>query len=88
MHIIFKYSTEANTYTMAKMKQAKLQRGDFYVVHRFHASALHGSWCATYCKAHLNFANESAWLLANNVRNEVVTIHGSQVVLTMLPLYM
>jgi hypothetical protein len=34
--------------------------------------------------AHANFAVESACLMADNIRNEVVTIHRSQVVFKML----
>jgi hypothetical protein len=40
--------------------------------------------CAACCEAHTNFADESACLKADNVRNEVVTIHRSQVVLKIL----
>jgi hypothetical protein len=36
---------------------------------------------AACCEAHTNFADESACLTADNVRNEVATIHRSQVVL-------
>jgi hypothetical protein len=36
----------------------------------------------------MNFADESICVLANSVRNEVVTIHRSQVVLKMLSHYM
>jgi hypothetical protein len=40
---------------------------------------LHGDRCTTGCEAHTNFADEAAYLTADNVRNEVVTIHTSQV---------
>jgi hypothetical protein len=36
------------------------------------------------CEGHMNFADESACPMANNVQNEVVTIHRSQVMLKML----
>jgi hypothetical protein len=38
---------------------------DFYFVERFH-----GRRCAVCCKAGMNFADESGWLTADNVRNE------------------
>jgi hypothetical protein len=62
-------------------------REDFYFVDRFHGSAHHGDRCTAGCEAHTNFADESACLLADNVRNDVVTIHRSQEVLKMLSLY-
>jgi hypothetical protein len=40
-----------------------------------------------HCEAHTNFADESACLTADNVRNEVATIHRSQEVLKVLSLY-
>jgi hypothetical protein len=49
---------------------------------------LHGDLSTTGCKAHTNFADESACLAMDNVRNEVVTIHKSQEELKMLALYM
>jgi hypothetical protein len=54
---------------------------------------LTGSWhCASQqpvhrCEAHSKFADESICLLADNVWNEVVTIHRPQMVLEMLSLY-
>jgi hypothetical protein len=36
----------------------------------------------------MNFADESICLLADNIHNDVVTIHRSQAVLKMLSLYM
>jgi hypothetical protein len=63
-----------------------MYREDFYFVDRFHGSALHSDRCAAGCEAHMNFADESACLTADNVRNEVVTIHRSQM-LKMLSLY-
>jgi hypothetical protein len=60
---------------------------DFYFVTRFHGSALHGNRCAAGCEAHTNFADESVCLTADNVRNEVVTIHRLQEVLRMLSLH-
>jgi hypothetical protein len=53
-------------------------------VDQVHGSALHGGRCAACYKAHMNFTDESACLAANNVQNEVVTIHRSQEVLKML----
>jgi hypothetical protein len=53
-------------------------------VDRVHGSALHGGRCAACCEAYTNFANESACLTADNVWNEVVTIHRSQEVLKVL----
>jgi hypothetical protein len=47
-----------------------LYREDFYFVDRFYGSAFHGSRCAASCEAHMNFADESAYLTADNVRNE------------------
>jgi hypothetical protein len=47
--------------------------------------ALH--FTAPCCEAHTNFANESACLTADNVQNEVITIHRSQEVLKLLSLY-
>jgi hypothetical protein len=58
-----------------------LYREDFDLADRFHGSALHGDRCIAVCEAHRNFADESACLTVGNIRNEVVTIHGSQNVL-------
>jgi hypothetical protein len=55
-----------------------------YCVGRALDSALHGDRCAACREMHTNFADESACLTADNVRNEVVTIHRSQEVLKML----
>jgi hypothetical protein len=60
---------------------------DFHFVDRFHGSALHDDRCTAGCGTHTNFADESACLTADNVRNEVVRIHRSQGVLNMLSLY-
>jgi hypothetical protein len=54
-----------------------IYREDFYFVDRFHGSALHDDRCTAGCEVHTNFADESVCLMANNVRNEVVTIHRS-----------
>jgi hypothetical protein len=62
-------------------------REDFYFVDWFHGSALHGDRSAACCEAHTNFPDESACLTADNVRNEVVTIHRLQEVFKMLSLY-
>jgi hypothetical protein len=64
-----------------------IYREDFYFVGRFHGSALHADRCAAGCEPHTNFADESACLTADNVQNEVLTIHRKQVVLQMLSLY-
>jgi hypothetical protein len=63
-------------------------REDFYFVDWFHGYALHGDKCAACHEAHTNFADESACLTTDSIRNEVVTIHRSQEVLKMLSLYM
>jgi hypothetical protein len=59
-------------------KPAQLYTEDFYFVDRFHGSTFHGDRCTAGCKAHTNFANESACLTADNIRKEVVAIHSSQ----------
>jgi hypothetical protein len=64
-----------------------LYQEDFYFVDQFHSSVLHGNRCTTGCKAYMNFANESACLTSDNVRNVVVTVQRTQV-LKMLPLHM
>jgi hypothetical protein len=64
-----------------------LYREDFYFVDRFHGSALHGDRGAASREEHTNFADESACLTTDNVRNEVVTIHRSQEMLKILSLY-
>jgi hypothetical protein len=46
-------------------------REDSYFVDWFHGSVLHGNQCTTSCKAYMNFADESACLMADNVQNEV-----------------
>jgi hypothetical protein len=58
-------------------------REDFYFADRFHDSALHGDRSAACREAHTHFADESAFLTADSVRNEVVTIHTPQEVLKM-----
>jgi hypothetical protein len=45
-------------------------REDFYFVDRFHGSALHGGPCNACCEAHMNFADESAYMTADKIRNE------------------
>jgi hypothetical protein len=45
---------------------------DFYFFHRFHGNR--GAACR---EVHTNFANESECLMADSVRNDVVTIHRS-----------
>jgi hypothetical protein len=49
-------------------------REDFYFVDWFNGSVRHGEQCTAGCEAHMNFVNESACLMANNVQNEIVTI--------------
>jgi hypothetical protein len=63
---------------------AATYREYFYCIDRVNGSAHHGDRCAACREAHANFADESACLTADNVRNEVVTIHRSQEVLKML----
>jgi hypothetical protein len=48
---------------------------------------LHCNRCAAFREAHTNFANESARLAVDNVRNKVVTIHRLQEMLQMLSIY-
>jgi hypothetical protein len=43
--------------------------------------------CTAGCETHANFADESVCLLADNVGDEVLTVHRLQVVLRMLSLY-
>jgi hypothetical protein len=45
-------------------------REDFCSFDRFHSSAFHGDRCAAHCEAHINFADESDYLTADNVQNE------------------
>jgi hypothetical protein len=47
-------------------------------------STFHGGPCSAFYEAHTNFADESTCLMADNFRNEIVTIHRSQEVLKML----
>jgi hypothetical protein len=42
-------------------------------VDQVHGSVLHGGQCAAHCEAYTNFADESACLMSDNVRNEAVT---------------
>jgi hypothetical protein len=72
---------------MYSVLRGRIYREDSYLVDRFHGSAFHGDRCTAGCEAHTNFANESIGLLTDNIRNEVVTIRGSQEVLKMLSLY-
>jgi hypothetical protein len=48
---------------------------------------VHGDRCTAGCEADTNFVGESICLLADNFRNEVVTIHRSQEEFKMLSLY-
>jgi hypothetical protein len=47
-----------------------MYREFFNLVDWFHSSALHGDWGVACTKAHKNFADESACLMAVNVCNE------------------
>jgi hypothetical protein len=51
------------------------------------SSLVHGGRCAACSEAHTNFADESPCLTAEDIRNEVLTIHRSREVLKMLSLY-
>jgi hypothetical protein len=64
-----------------------IYREDFYFLDRFDGSALHGNRGVACREAQTNFADESACLTADTVRNEVVAIHRSQEVSKMLSLY-
>jgi hypothetical protein len=55
-----------------------LQEG-YYVCWLVHGSVLHSDQCTAGCEAHMNFANGSIHLLADNIQNVVVTIHRPQV---------
>jgi hypothetical protein len=66
---------------------SNLYKEVIYFVDRFHGSALHGDRCTAGCEAHMNFADEPACPAADNDRNKVVTIHRSQEMLKMRPLY-
>jgi hypothetical protein len=55
-------------------------RKDFYFVDWFHGSALHGGRCVACCEAHMNFSNESACLMADNVQNEGRSYFCSQII--------
>jgi hypothetical protein len=46
-----------------------------------HGSVLHGNRCTAGCDVRTNFADDLLCLLAENIRNEVATIHRSQEVL-------
>jgi hypothetical protein len=76
-----------NICSLCRQKHNSKYRENFCFVDRLHGSAPHGDRCTAGCEAHTNFADESACLTADNVRNEVVTIHRSQEVLKMLSLY-
>jgi hypothetical protein len=58
-------------------------QGGFLPTWRVHGFALHGDRCTAGREAHANFADESACLMADNIRNAVVTIHRSQDVVKM-----
>jgi hypothetical protein len=73
---------------MRERNSLTLYKEDFYFVDLFHGSAHYGDQCIARCEVHTNFTNESAFLTASNIQNEVVTIHSLQQVLKMLSLYM
>jgi hypothetical protein len=58
-------------------------REDFYIVDRFH-----GNQCTAGWEAHMNFADKSACLTADNIWNEVVTNHKSGNVENAAPLHL
>jgi hypothetical protein len=49
-----------------------MYREDFYFVDQLHGSVLHGDRGTACYQAYTNFADESAYLMADNVRNEVL----------------
>jgi hypothetical protein len=63
--------------SMAKLSLHLKYREDFYSVDQFHGSVLHSDRGTTCREAHMNFADESECLTADNISNEVVTIHIS-----------
>jgi hypothetical protein len=69
------------------MSTCFLYRENLYLVGRFHGSALHGDRFTAGCEAHTNLADKSGCLTADNFRNKLVTIHRSQEVLKIVPLY-
>jgi hypothetical protein len=79
IEIMPQYSETLNPY----LKLSQYREG-FYFVDQFHGFALHGDQWAFCCEAHTNFADESACLTADNIQNEIVTIHRSEEVLKML----
>jgi hypothetical protein len=42
----------------------------FYFIDWFLSTGLHSDRCASCCKVHMNFANESACLMAKSIWNE------------------
>jgi hypothetical protein len=60
-----------------------MYRENFYSLPRVHGSALHGGRCTVGREADADFAIKSICLMADNIRNEVLTIHISQEVLKM-----
>jgi hypothetical protein len=65
-----------------------MYRESFYFIDWFHGSVLQCVRGAACCDAHMNFAEESAYLTADNVRNEGKFFpHRSKEVLKMLSLY-
>jgi hypothetical protein len=51
-------------------KMILIYREYFYFVDLVHGSTLRSGWCSACCEVHMNFAHESACLMANNVWNE------------------
>jgi hypothetical protein len=74
-----------STYTFPPFE--KFIQGSSYICWPARDAALHGDRRTAGCDADTKFADESICLLADNFRNEVVTIHKSQVALKMLSLY-
>jgi hypothetical protein len=65
------YFIGAHLSTLMSEREFLFYREDFYFVEGSHGYAVHGDRCIAGCKAHTNFVNESACLMADNVRNEV-----------------
>jgi hypothetical protein len=63
----------AHLSSLTSEREFLFYREDFYFVEGSYCSAVHGDWCTVGCKTRMNFANESACLMADNIRSEV---HG------------
>jgi hypothetical protein len=62
----------------------QVYREEFYFVDQFHGSVLHGDQSTASCEAYTDFAYVSTCLMADNIEDEVVTIHRSQEMLKIL----